>query len=161
MSVEVDIEPFSEELFASVVPLAQKCWDESTAIKGAACAYHGERDFMIEPDADQYKNLAQSGALVIITVRDSEVLVGYLIGIHYRALHHRKISCGLGDSMYLEPTYRFTYAAQVAQKFEDEMTSRGAGIIGWPAHMNSPLYEFLKTRGYVGDDIVMEKRLCV
>jgi hypothetical protein len=35
------------------------------------------------------------------------------------------------------------------------------GIIGWPVHLNGPVYDVLKAKGYVGDDIVMEKRLCV
>lgn len=159
MNVVVDTEPLTDELFAQIVPLAQKCWDESTAVKGEDCAYHGERSFAIEPDSEQYMALQKSGALLIITLRDEGTLRGYLIGIHYRALHHRKVTCGLGDSMYLEPQYRFHHAGAVAEKFEAEMTARGAGIIGWPAHLKSPLYEFLKARGYVGDDIVMEKRL--
>lgn len=161
MSVEIVIELLTDELLAEILPLAQKCWDESTAIKGEDCAYHGEREFLIEPDTDQYKTLATVGSLVVITLREEQVLGGYLIGITYRALHHRKVICGLGDSMYLEPQYRFGYAGSMAEKFENEMAARGAGIIGWPAHMKSPLYEFLKIRGYVGDDIVMEKRLAV
>lgn len=161
MKVEIAKEPLTDELLAEILPLAQKCWDESTAIKGESCAYYGERDLIIEPDTDQYKTLASVGALTVITLRAGGKLEGYMIAIMYRALHHRKVLCALGDSMYLEPNHRFAYAAVVAEKFESEMKALGAGIIGWPTHMNSPLYEFLQSRGYVGDDIVMEKRLCV
>jgi hypothetical protein len=33
-------------------------------------------------------------------------------------------------------------------------------IIGWPVSQQGPLYQPLVERGYIGDDIVMEKRLC-
>jgi hypothetical protein len=46
-----------------------------------------------------------------------------------------------------------------AERFETEFKALGAAIIGWPAHINGPVYEVLKARGYVGDDIVMERRL--
>lgn len=159
-AIDIAKEQLTDEIFAEIVPLAQKCWDESTLIKGAACAYHNQRDFVIEPDSDQYLALAKVGALTVITARLEGVLVGYVVGILYRSLHHRKILCGLGDSMYLEPKYRFTYAKPMADLFESELKAAGAGIIGWPANTNSPMYEFLKSRGYVGDDVVMEK-LCV
>lgn len=158
--VEISKEPLSDELLTEILPLAQKCWEESTTIKGESCAYYGKRDFVIEPDTDQYRLLHSVGALTVITLRDAGELVGYVVGILYRALHHRKVLCGLGDSMYLQPTYRFSYATGMAERFEREMTELGAGIIGWPTHMNSPMYDFLKSRGYVGDDIVMEKMLC-
>ena len=35
----------------------------------------------------------------------------------------------------------------------------GAQIIGWPVHFNGPVYDLLKAKGYIGDDIVMEKRI--
>jgi len=60
--------------------------------------------------------------------------------------------------MYIEPDYR-SHTWAVAKRFEKEMAQLGAQILGWPAHLNGPVYEVLKARGYVGDDIVMEKRL--
>ena len=49
----------------------------------------------------------------------------------------------------------------MTERFEKEMAARGSIIIGWPTHPDGPVYELLKARGYVADDIVMEKRLCV
>lgn len=157
--IDIKIEPLTDELFAEILPLAQACWNESTELKGEHCAYYGDRDFLIEPDVDQYKTLQAAGGLVIVTARGEGVLVGYLIGILYRSLHHRHITCALGDSMYLKPEYRFTHAGAVANLFERTLTDIGIGIIGWPAHRSSPLYDFLQSRGYVEDDTVMEKRL--
>lgn len=160
MSVAIDKEAFSGPLAAEILPLARKCWGESTAFKGETCAYFGERDFLIEPDEEAYQRLADQGLLVLVTLRDEGELKGYVIGFVYKALHHKKILGGIGDSIYIEPDYR-SHTWAVAKRFEIEIKGLGAQILGWPVHFNGPVYEILKAKGYVGDDIVMEKRLCV
>lgn len=158
MTVSIEKEPFTEALFAQMLPLAQKCWQESTIAKGATCAFYGERDFEIVPDLDRFLQLHKDGAMVVITVRDDGAMVGYVEGFVYRSLHHRHIVGGIGDVMYIEPPYR-TYAGVLVAKFEEEMTALGAAIIGWPTTPNGPVYQILQARGFVGDDVVMEKRL--
>jgi len=156
--IAIEKEAFNPELAEMVFPLAQKCWNESTAFKGETCAYYGERDFQVEPDTAAYQALADQGKLVIVTLRDDGELKGYVIGFLYTSLHHKKIPCGFGDSIYIEPEYReHTWA--VAKRFEKEMESLGAQIIGWPVHQNGPVYDILKAKGYTADDVVMEKRL--
>ena len=157
--MKIDVEPFSAELFQEIVPLAHKCWDESTQDKGETCAFYGDRDFLVEPDMEQYQKVAVTGGLVIVTLRDTE-LVGYVIGAVYRAPHHKRIKVGGGDSIYIEPKYR-SYTGVLVAKFEQAVKEVGGEVIGWPVHVNGPVYEVLKAMGYVGDDIVMEKRLCV
>ena len=150
-------EPLTHELFTEILPLAQKCWEESTKNKGETCAYYGEREFQVEPDEKSYQEFSDNGRLVLITLRN-EKLLGYVIGIVYSSLHHKKILCGFGDTIYIEPEYRkHTWA--VIKRFESEMQALGIQIIGWPTHVNGPVYELLKAKGYVGDDIVMEKRI--
>ena len=160
MSIVIEREAFNAALAAEMLPLAQKCWNESTAFKGETCAYYGERDFDIEPDTDAYQALADQGKLVVVTLREDTELKGYVIGFTYTSLHHRKIPCGFGDSIYIEPEYR-SHTWAVAKRFESEMQKRGAQIIGWPVHLNGPVYEVLKAKGYSADDVVMEKRLPV
>lgn len=160
MSVTINKEPFSLDVFNEILPLAQKCWEESTIAKAESCAFYGEREFTIEPDFECYQIFADNGRLVLITLRDEEALKGYVVGLVYRCMHHRKITGGLGDTMYVEPEYR-AYTAVMAERFEKEMQSLGVGIIGWPVHPDGPIHDVLKACGYVGDDIVMEKRLCV
>lgn len=160
MSVTISRESLTDDLFPELLPLAQKCWEESTRVKAETCAFYGERDFQIEPDIGEYRRYAGLGSMVVISVRDEGRLVGYIIGLLFRAMHHRKMICGLADSIYIEPDYR-SYAPVVTEKFEKELQSLGVGIIAWPTHQQGPMYEVLKLRGYVGDDIIMEKRLCV
>jgi hypothetical protein len=159
MDVVIEKEPFTLELFQELLPLAQKCWEESTVNKAETCAYYGERDFQIDPDTSEYQRLADLGSVVLVTLRDGGVAKGYVVGFLYRSWHHRKILCGNGDSIYIEPGYR-SYTAVMAERFEKEFFGMGAEIIGWPTHVNGPVYEILKSRGYVGDDVLMEKRLC-
>jgi len=157
-TVTIQREAFTREIFAEILPLAQKCWEESTVVKKETCAYYGERDFAIEPDVEGYLSLAEQGTLVLVTLRDEGRLQGYLVGFTYRSMHHQRILCGIGDSVYVEPDYR-PYTGVVAEKFEAEMRSLGVEIIGWPVHIDGPVYQVLKARGYVGDDVVMEKRI--
>lgn len=160
MTVSIEKEPFNVQLFEEMRPLCQKCWQEGTIAKGEKCAFYGERDFVIEPYLERYLQLTDMGSLVVFAVRDAGRLVGYLEGFTYRALHHQSIIGGMCDSMYLEPEYR-AYAAVAVAKFVAEMTSRGVQILGWPTTPEGDIYKLLKAQGFVGDDIVMEKRLCV
>lgn len=160
MTVTIDKQPFSRELFEEMLPLAQKCWQESTVAKGETCAFYGDRDFEIVPHVEEYQKLTRLGSMVVVTVRAAGLLVGYVEGFVYRSLHHKSIVGAIGDSIYIEPEYR-SYAAVVIERFETEVQALGAAILGWPTTLNGQVYQILKARGFVGDDIVMEKRLCV
>lgn len=151
-------EPFSEALCEEIRPLGQKCFDESTLLKADTCAFYGDREFALEPDIEQYRALASAKSLQFLTLRDSGVLVGYIIGITYRCMHHKKIKGAIGDSMYIEPEYR-SYAGPLVDRFLEMMTAEGAGIVGWPVTPQSYLHKVLVARGFVEDDVVMEKRL--
>lgn len=159
MSCAIAKELFSAELFEEILPLAQKCWEESTIAKGQTCAFYGERDFSIVPHVEEFHKLTAMGSMVVVTLRDAGRLVGYVEGFIYRSLHHKSIVGAIGDSIYIEPDYR-SYAAVVIERFEKEMESLGASILGWPTTLDGQVYQILKARGFVGDDIVMEKRLC-
>jgi hypothetical protein len=152
-------ESFNLEVGAEILPLAQAGWDESTDIKGPTCAYFGERAFLIEPDVERYQELNQRGLLVFMALRNDSVLKGYILGLTYWSLHHRRILCGIADTAYVDPAYR-AYTTVIAEKFEAAMRKLNVEIIGWPTHADGPVYEVLKARGYVEDDVVMEKRLC-
>jgi hypothetical protein len=157
----IEAEPFTPQIAHELLPLGQKCWEESTLTKKDTCAFYGERDFAIEPNVEKYLALAANGVVTLITLRENGRLRGYVLGLAYYSLHHKDILCAICDTAYIEPEYR-SYGAIVAEKFEAAMRERNVQIIGWPTHVDGPMYALLKARGYVGDDIVMEKRLpCV
>ena len=152
--IRIEQETFTEALAAEMFPLGQACWDESTEVKKSTCAFYGERNFAVDPDIERYKALAKSGVMIVVTLRDGATLNGYVIGLTYRSLHQKKIVCGSIDSIYIDPQYR-AYAAIVCEKIEQAMNVE---IIGWATHIDGPVYQVLKARGYVGDDVIMEKR---
>lgn len=158
MIAVIEKEPYSPALHAEIMPLAQKCWQESTIIKADSCAFYGERDFDIEPFIEAYEGLNSKGVLVVITLRVDGALEGFIEGFSYRAMHHSKIVGGIADSIYIEPKYR-SYTGVLIERFEGEMSKLGVGIIGWPTQKDGPVYNVLVAKGYVGDDIVMEKRI--
>lgn len=156
--ITIEREQFSAEVAAEILPLAQKSWEESTVFKKESCAYFGDRDFSLEPDIERYLEISNQGALILIALRDDGVLKGYIVGLVYRSLHHKKIVGGMGDLIHIEPSYR-SYTAVMVKKFEKVMKAHDVEIIGWPTHIDGPVYAVLKALKYVGDDIVMERRI--
>jgi hypothetical protein len=154
--IRIEQETFTEAIAAEMLPLAQASFEESTQVKKETCAFYGARDFAVEPDFERYKSIAKAGLMVLITLRDV-TLKGYILGFTCRSLHHKKILCGSVDSIYIDPEYR-SYTAVACEKFEQAVIKRGAEIIGWSTHIGGPVYKILKARGYIGDDVTMEKR---
>jgi hypothetical protein len=158
-AIAIQKESFSDALCQEILPLAQKCWDEGTALKGETCAYHGQRAIVIEPDFALYGRLAEAGTLVLVTARYSTKLVGYIVGYLYQSPHHKKMLVANGDSIYIEPEYR-GHAASMIEVFLADLKARGALTIGWPVSQTGPVYDLLRALGFVGDEIIMEKLIC-
>jgi len=155
----IRLEPFTSELAAELLPLGQACWNEATPQKIERCAFDGDRAIAIEPDLEQYQKLADLGALVLFVLREAGRARGYVLGWTYQALHHKRIRGAIADTFYVEPDLR-AYAAVLADLFLKELARRDVQIVGWPVDVGGHLHEMLLAKGFVGDDIVMEKRLC-
>ena len=156
--VTIAVEPLSRELFDETLPLARKGWAESTIAKAETCAWYGERDFDVDPDFEQYEALAHVGALVVMTMRASGVLVGYLTGTCWKGMHHRHFVVAQSDSFFVEPAYR-GHVRRLVRAYEQEMIRRGAVALNWLTHTNGPVYKLLLSRGYVADETMLEKRV--
>ena len=157
-AMRLNVEKLTAGLIEELRPLWQACWDECSEIKGKTCAFHGERGFVIEPDIERYATLADQGTLFVVTLRNDE-LRGYAICLLYRSLHHHPVLCGNVDTFYVEKDCR-SYAASVIGKIEEEFSTRGVSVMGWPTSPDGALFKVLQTLGYIPDDVVMEKRLC-
>jgi hypothetical protein len=157
--MNIAIETFTRELSDEIVPLGQQSWDECSEIKQDTCAYHGQRGLQIEPDIDQYLYLAEHNSLVAMTLRDDGgILRGYALAILYRSLHLKTELCGNVDTFYVQPDFR-KYMPRFMSALEEAIRERGVSIIGWPVTMTGKLFEILKRRGYIADDVVMELKL--
>lgn len=157
--ISISREPYSETLQYEILPLAQKCWDEGSLAKGEHCAFHGKRDVQIEPDFVLYKTISDNGRLIIFTIRDEDVLVGYAIVMVYPSPHHKKLITANGDSIYVEIAYR-GHSPVLVEKVINEVTETGAVTLNWAVSADSPMYDLLVKFGFVGDEIIMEKLLC-
>jgi hypothetical protein len=157
--MKIAIEPFTLELAAEITPLGQECWDECSEIKKDTCAYHGQRGLPIDPNNDQYVLMQNSNILIAMTMRDEEgTLQGYALMLLYYSLHLRKELCGNIDTFYVRPSHR-KFMPRFMTSVEQEFLSRGVSIVGWPVTMTGLLFEILKKRGYIADDVIMELKL--
>lgn len=157
--VVIALEAFSDPLVAELLPLAQACWNESSVAMADSCAFYGTRDFEIQPDLREYRRLAELGALVILVLRAGGAARGYALGWTYRPMHHQVVTAAMGDTFYVDPAYR-AYAGVLIDRFTAELEAREVAIIGWPATQHGYLHRLLVARGFVGNEIVMEKKLC-
>jgi hypothetical protein len=158
--VSIQREAYNESLGQEFLPLAQKCWDEGTALKGENCSYHGHRDIAIDPDYLLYRQLADAGRLLLFTIRDAGILVGYAVSYVFASPHHRKLLVANGDSIYVERGYR-AYTPALIEMLLKELKSLGVTNMGWAVSQNGPVYELLCKLGFVADEIIMEKLICV
>jgi hypothetical protein len=157
--MKIAIEPFTRALAQEIIPLGQQSWDECSEIKKDTCAYHGQRGLPIDPNIDQFLRMADNNCLISMTLRSEEgVLHGYALLILYYSLHLKNELCGNVDTFYVQPDHRRSMPSFMSQ-IEDALRARGVSIIGWPVTMTGKLYEILKRRGYIADDVVMELKL--
>jgi hypothetical protein len=157
--MKIAIEPFTLELAAEITPLGQECWDECSEIKKDTCAYHGQRGLPIDPNNDQYVLMQNSNILIAMTLRDEGgILHGYALMLLYYSLHLKEELCGNVDTFYVRPDHR-KYMPRFMSSVEEEFRSRGVSIVGWPVTLTGKLYQILKKRGYIADDIIMELKL--
>lgn len=157
--MKISIEPFTRELANEIVPLGQQSWDECSDIKKDTCAYHGQRGLAIDPDIDQYLYLAENQSLIAMTLRDEDkVLRGYALLILYKSLHLKTELCGNVDTFYVQPDFRRSMSRFISA-VEETLKLRGISIIGWPVTMTGKMFEILKRRGYIADDVVMELKI--
>lgn len=157
--MKIAIETFTPELAEEITPLGQECWDECSEIKKDTCAYHGQRGLQIDPNNDQYLLMQARDCLIAMTLRsDDGVLHGYALMIFYYSLHLRKELCGNVDTFYVQPEHR-QMMPRFMSSIEEEFRSRGVSIVGWPVTMSGKLFQILKKRGYIADDVVMELKL--
>ena len=157
--MKIQVETFTHELAEEITPLGQQAWDECSEIKKDTCAFHGQRGLPIDPHIDAYLNLQSNNCLVAMTLRDGEdVLHGYALMILYYSLHLKNELCGNVDTFYVQPEHR-QFMPRFMSSVEETFQSRGVSVVGWPVTMTGKLFEILKKRGYIADDVVMELKL--
>lgn len=148
--MHLEQEHYSESLRRELLPHLQANWRESPSY---------EPGIEADPDWERYKLLDEAGAVLCVTCRnDADMLLGYIIVLAFRSMHHRTIYCAQGDAFYVLPEHRH-HAAALYRHAEDLLVQGGVTRIGWPVVFNSPLHELLVSLGFVEDEMLLEKRL--
>jgi hypothetical protein len=147
----IAVEHYSDEFAKELLPLLRKNWRESPSY---------EEGVEADPDFEIYRRLDHAGVLLCLTMRDKfrHALVGYVVYIVSPSTHHRTITVGRGDVMYVEIEYR-RYAKEMLNTAERFLRSRGVKRLGWSVTRDSNLHRMLLAVGFYEDEVVLEKKL--
>jgi hypothetical protein len=149
--VTIARERYSEALCAELLPLLQDNWVRTES-------YIGE--LAIDPNFEKYQKLDAMDLVTCVTARLGGRLVGYAIYFTSYSLHHKTVKTGHGDMIYVKDEPGFGQIVfDLLKECERLLRAQGVVYMGWFVHRESRIHAILKSRGYVDDEIVMEKKL--
>jgi len=84
----------------------------------------------LDPDWEAYEALERAGKLWVMTVRDCDVLVGYIVMVINRNLHYKQLLMATEDIHFLLPAYRKGLTGyRLLARAKQAMRDRGAGMV--------------------------------
>ena len=87
---------------------------------------------VLEPAWDRFEALEAAGLLKVLTARDGDALVGYVIHIIAPSLHYRDLIQAHDDAHFLKKTHRKGFAAIKMLKAAEEMLRKyGVGSVSY------------------------------
>lgn len=114
----------------------------------------------LNPRWDQYAVLQRLGALIVLTARDGDKLVGYAAFFVNRHMHHADLTLAVNDVLFLHPDYRQgTTGLRLVKFCEDSLKAAGADKLCFHAKLHTSLIPILHRRGYSTEEIVLGKFL--
>ena len=109
------------EVIEELKPLFDQHWEE--------VAIHQDK-IKLNPDYDQYQDLADKGILHIATARDDGKLIGYFISFVKAHPHYRDHLFAVNDILFLLPEYRHADAGCGLFMYAEEMLKeRGCSVV--------------------------------
>lgn len=147
----IEVQRYSEEFAKELLPLLRKNWRESPSY---------EEGLEADPDFEMYRRLDQAGVLLCLTLRDTNTrkLVGYVVYVVSPSTHHRTITVGRGDVMYVETEFRGK-AKEMLMTAERFLRARGCKRLGWSVDRDGRLHRLLLSVGFYEDEVILEKKL--
>lgn len=115
----------------------------------------------MEIDVPVYEALEVAGRLFILTLRDGERMVGYLVAFPMPNHLHYKSSgpIALSDMFYILPEYRTGNGAKMFIEFERHMRKRGCIMIASGFKIHSPQLKLFEALGWTNSDATVLKIL--
>jgi GNAT superfamily N-acetyltransferase len=149
--ISIQRERYSDALCQELLPLLRDNWVRTES-------YISELE--IDPAFKKYKKLDEMDMVTCITARRDGALVGYAIFFDNFSLHHQTVHTGHGDMIYVKDEAGLGRTAfRLLDAAEAHLRAKGVRYMGWFVRTGSRFYMILKSRGYVDDEIVMEKKL--
>jgi hypothetical protein len=144
-------ERYSQRLCEELLPLLKKNWVRTESYIGG---------LEVDPDFERYKRLDAMDMVTCVTARIEGLLIGYAIYFTSFSSHHKTVKTGHGDMIYVEDEPGMGHIVFDLLK-ECERLQRAANVFctGWFVRKESRFYAILRSRGYVDDEIMMEKKL--
>lgn len=106
---------------AEALPLLEQHYDEIAQFKTVQ---------RLDPDWETYEALERVGKLWVMTVRDSGMLVGYMVMVVNRALHYKTLLMATEDIHFLLPRYRKGLVGyRLLAKTKQAMAERGVHMV--------------------------------
>lgn len=123
-----------------IQPLLEKHWLETEP---------NQETILLNPDWEQYALLDSAGILHIFTARDNENLVGYLVMMLSKSIHHKDHLFATTDVIYVKPDYRKTHTGADLIKFaESHCKENGASLMTLNMKVEFPFDRLMTTMGF-------------
>jgi GNAT superfamily N-acetyltransferase len=148
--VEVRVEAF-DRVYDEMLPYLRAQHEENeTNVEGIP----------LDPAVDTYRSLESQGLLSVITARDADDLVGYLVLLVFGDLHHKDYKIAQQDIMYVVPDKRGSEVAQKLLKFTEAFAKiKGATWLRITMKAQQRFDKLLESNGMSKDEITYAKRI--
>jgi GNAT superfamily N-acetyltransferase len=122
-------------------------------------ALHKDR-IPLAPDWDRYRALEDAGQLVVFTVRDGELLVGYSVFFLSWHLHYKTTRMAMNDVLFLHKDYRKgTTGIKLIKHSEQELREMDVDKVIWHVKFNNDFRPILNRLGYCDEEAIVAKML--
>lgn len=134
-----NVEKF-HDVVEEIVPLWFDHWEEVATNKDK---------IPLDPDYEMYSTLEKMGRLLIVTMRDESVLVGYsfmFVGPH---IHYKSTKVAQNDILYIKPSHRKGFAGIKLIKYSEEQCKMvGTTKVVWHIKTDHNFGKIMERLGY-------------
>ena len=141
----------------------QESWAGAVGELGKLFPLHWEEvkySFPLEPNYNAYRGLEAAGALVLVTLREQDALVGYWTCVLTPSLHSRSLRAATTDMVFIKKDHRAGGAFLLLQsKMEEILRKHKVSLWFTGEKLANPIGPALLRVGFAPEERVFLKRL--
>ena len=142
---------FMDTCLESMIPLFDKHWEE--------IALHKDT-IKLNPDYDKYRQAEEEGKLKVFTVRDGDVLCGYIVFFCDYHIHYKDNVWAIMDILYIDPEYRNSgVGVELITFAESCLKSDGIDVVMINTKSHKSFGDLLERIGYFEVETFYGKRV--